>query len=191
MIDLSALPTASLAFELMEFGGILTPPLGGPSQKITRLGTRHRFAIETAPVSPASLWPATIAAAKEAGAVIRISQPGQRPWVGPEPTVAQVTIGGTSLPLAGLQPNMAIGPRWLSIVHAGRRYAHQVLVGAIAAADGTATVTITPMLRVPLAAGDKVEFIRPKAEGWLTGSLGWSVPRSRVTGFSLVLEEAE
>ena len=192
MIDLTGIAFTDMQPSLMEFGGVQHGALGGPSQLITRLGNRFVFALALPPLPAASPWPALIVAAKQEGALVRISEPG---WARPAegaPTVAAAVGGGVVVPVTGATPGLTLpAGKWLSIVHAGRRYAHLVTAAAVMPAAGAAVnVGITPMLRTPLAAGDVVEITTPKAQGLLVDRIGWALGRNRLpTMTTLALEE--
>ena len=76
-VDLTALPIADREPELLDFGGILTPPLGGPAQRIDRPGSRWAFDFVTPPMSAVDVrkWSALLSRAKAVGGIVRITQP--------------------------------------------------------------------------------------------------------------------
>lgn len=193
-VDLTALPIAACTPTLMEFGGLLTPALGGPVQRIDRLGSRWAFAFETAsmPVEPAGRqWAARLARAKREGALLRITQPGLVIGTPGTPVVATNIASGRLVGLSGLTAGYVVREgQWISLVVGGQRYADQVTTAATASGSGTVTLQLQNLLRVPLAGGEVVEIASPKVEGWIEGDFGWDVPKSRMARFGFTVREA-
>lgn len=189
MIDLTGLKFSAVEPSLLEFGGIQRGSLGGPSQNIQRLGNRWAFALALPPLPAGTPWTGLIAAAKQEGALIRILEPNYTGGAIGAPTVRTVTAGGTSVPLQGLTPNATVPSKWISFIVGGVRYAHLIVAPAAANGQGQTTITVTPMLRVPLPAGTIAEIGSPKAQGLLVDRLSWSLGTSRLIGFTLQLEE--
>lgn len=193
-IDLTGLPIAAAVPMVADFGGMLTPGLGGPVQRIDRLGTRWKWKVSTPPmrVEPdGRQWAAQLARARVEGALLPISQPDMPVVAFGTPVVASATAAGRLVPLSGLTAGVTIvAGRWLSIVHAGQRYLDQVAAQVIAASDGTATVRLQNLIRVALAANDAVELAVPKIEGWVTGFDSWTLDNKRMTAFEITVEEA-
>lgn len=163
---------------LMSFGAVLTPFLGGPSQRINRLGTRWALQVTMAPM-PADpqgrLWVNALARAFEAGAVMAVPQdidvgsPGA-------PLVSAAVTSGTALPLKGMTAGYQLKEgQFLSIIHAGRRYLHMVSGAVTVAGGGTVSAPIWPMLRTSLSVNDVVEIAQPMIEGWIDGKFDWDI----------------
>lgn len=189
MIDLTGLSFAEMQPSLLEFGGIQRPTMGGASQQLNRLGTRFAFALALPPLPSSTAWTATIALAKQQGALIRLPEPAYNGQPTAPASVAAAVAGGVSVQVAGLAPGFQMPSKWVSFVHGGRRYAHLVVSATPAASDGTSAFTVTPMLRTNLAAGDLVELFGVKAQGLLVDKLSWALPKSRLISFTLSLEE--
>ena len=192
-IDLSGLPIASAVPSLIEFGGVLTPSLGGPSQHVDRLGNRWAMQYQTAPMAlepDGRRWAAKLTLAKRQGALLKVSPPNFDP-IGPgSPTVAATTLSGRSVPIAGMTRNHPIrSGQWMSIVHGARRYLDMIVADTASAPDGTAMLTIANLLRVPLAVGDLVELGRPMIEGNIGGVFSWPWQNNRLTVFAFTIEE--
>jgi hypothetical protein len=189
MIDLTGLPIAAIEPSLVEFGGIQRGSLGGPSQNLQRLGNRWAFGLALPPLPAASPWPGLIAAAKQQGALIRLPEPGYTGGGLGTPIVRAATAGGTSVPLSGMTANAQIPAKWISFIVGGVRYVHLIVTPAATNGFGETTITITPMLRVPLPFGTIVEIGQPKAQGLLVDRLSWGLGSNRLQSFSLQLEE--
>lgn len=194
-VDLTVLKLLSAPPSLMEYGGLLTPALGGPVQRIDRLGTRWSVAVETPPMEmepDGRKWSALITRAKKQGALIAYPLGDFNPGAPGAPVVAAATQSGTSVSLSGLTSNYAVrAGQPVSIVHLGRRYFDFVSEQVIAGAAGTATIVLQNLLRTPLSAGDVVELAKPKLEGWIDGVLTWPHDLSGVTAFTFSVSEAQ
>ena len=192
-IDLSGIPIKSAVPSLIEFGGTVTPSLGGPVQRIDRLGNRWAMQFQTAPMALEPVgrrWAAQLVLAKRQGAMLKVSPPNFDPIAPGNPVVAATTLSGRSVPIAGMTRNHPVRTgQWVSFVHGGQRYLDMIVADTASAADGTATLTIANLLRVPLAAGDVVELGRPMIEGSIGGVLSWPWQNSRLTVFDFTIEE--
>lgn len=193
-IDLTGIPIRSAEPILQEFGGLLTPAMGGPVQRIERPGSRWALQIETPPmpVEPdGRRWASRIGRAKRAGAVIEIPQPGLVIGAPGAPRVAGAFVGGRLIQLGGLTAGYAVREgQWISIIVAGRRYADQIVGDAAASAGGLVTVALQNLLRVPLAGNEVVEIASPKIEGWLEESFSFPLDVAHMTSFGLTISEA-
>ncbi|CAD7336046.1 hypothetical protein FIM10_04015 [Sphingomonadales bacterium 56] len=162
---------------VQSFGSILRPFLGGPSQRINRLGTRWALQVSM-PLMRAEVartWTSALSRGSEDGVIMPIPQdiaignPGA-------PKVSAAVSAGTALPLKGLTAAYAVrAGQFLSIIRGGRRHVHIFSADAVASGSGTMTAAIWPMLRVALATDDVVEIAAPKIEGWLDASFEWDV----------------
>ena len=195
MIDLSDILLNEAEPALLDFGGTLTPALGGARQRIQRLGTRWSFAMRTPDLDAEPdlrIWSSRLAQAKLETGLVWIPEPNL--VFGPEgaPRVAQAVAGGTSLPLSGLSARLAIPEgKWLSIIHDGRRYVYRVARDLVASAGGAVTLPIYPMLRTVLTPGDVVELAVPKVQGEIEGDFSWGVPVSGHAPLSFTIAEEE
>lgn len=166
----------------IDFGGELTPGLGGPVQRVNRMG--NRFGIDCAGV-PVPEYPdgeiltATLRLAKQNGAIFPWPVPRGAPATSyGSPVVNGAVAAGTSVPIRGLTVGAVIRfGQFFSIITGGWRYLY-AHAGTSVAADGSghATVTIDPMLRASLVDGDVVELATPKIQGLLSsGDLEWDI----------------
>ncbi len=165
---------------LIDWGGQLRPPLGGPVQTIDRLGTR--FALDvTVPLQYAEpdgrIWSARLMQAKLYGALFAFGQDGLDIGAPGSPVVNGDTSGGTTLYLRSATPGYVFREgQFLSLVQ-GRRYLHNVTADTVVAGDGTVTLPILPMLRIGFSDGNLAEVAAPKIQGSLSGNdLSWSRP---------------
>jgi hypothetical protein len=193
-VDLTGIPIRASTITRVRFGGVLQGALGGPVQHVDRAGDRYTQSIETPPMAvqpDAREWHALLLAAEKDGGLFRISQPDFDVGAPGVVTIAANTSAGTSIPVAGLAAGYTVRRgQWFSIVHAGRRYADQARNSVTAAADGTATIVMQNLLRVPVSVGDLVEIAQPKIEGSVSG-VPLELPTNRRTSFSFTVSEDE
>lgn len=180
-IDLPPLPRlAMVEVELMDFGGDLTSPLGGPTQRILRLGSRFmaRVQMPALDLACAGAWLAVRNRAKAEGLPVRmgIKQLGDGSVAG---TPNAVAGAGTELELSA--PGATVGLLF-SFVKSGVSYLHQVT--AVAGVD----INVAPALRAD-PAGLALEFAAPEIEG-LMNSASWSVAMARFAGQTFTVTEA-
>ena len=159
---------------MLDWGGALTPPNGGPTQNLMRLGTRHSldFTLPLMPTEPdGRIWAAKLRLAKLYGALLPFGQDGLNIGAPGAPLVDGGGQAGTILVLRGFRPwyVVRIG-RAFSLVHEGRRYLHFAADQGFAGADGSLTLDIFPMLRVIPDDADVCEFGKPMIQGSLTGN---------------------
>lgn len=167
-----ALKTDSPA--MLDWGGALTPPNGGPVQTLMRLGTRHSldFTLPPMPTEPLGrLWASKLRQAKLYGALLAFGQDGFNVGAPGAIVVDGAGQSGTTLNVRGGTPRYAIREgQAFSVVTSGRRYLHFAAAGVILGADGKAAVPLFPMLRVFPADGDACEVARPMIQGSLSGN---------------------
>jgi hypothetical protein len=193
-IDLSALKYRTAKPRYLDYGGELVPALGGPIQRINRLGNRFALQVhlKTVPEEPdGRIIAQMLRLAKQQGAMFRWPQPGLQIGAPGSPVVDGAVSGGTSLPIRGATPHYAIRfGQAVSIIHGGRRYLATATAPTIVGADGRATVPIDPMLRTALSDGDTVEIAKPMIEGLLdSGDLEWEIMGSPFSSYSFTIRE--
>jgi hypothetical protein len=157
---------------MIDFGGTLTPPLGGSAQRLNRLGSRYAitYAVDFDTDEEFRRFAQRLRRAKREGARVRFPQVGIAIGAPSSPLVDGATAGGTSLPLKELSPYYAVREgQFLSIIVDGQRYVHSVDAEAIANADGEVELTITPELRISLVGDEEVEMAVVYIEGLLDG----------------------
>jgi hypothetical protein len=179
---------------LIDFGGDLTPPLGGAVQRLDRLGSR--WAVEVTMPSmdrdEARVWIARLVKAKHSSALLPWPQSADFGAEG-APRVNGAGQSGTVLSIDGLPANKAV-PEGLffAIVTGGRRYIHQVSAPAVASGGGAVTLSIEPMLRVRPTDNAVVEMAAPLIEGMVQGQeFGWTVDLAQIYGLTFTLSERE
>ncbi len=195
MIDLSPMRfTEPSGPTLLEFGGVIVPPLGAPRQRVDRAGDRWswRFITPWVPMeAEGRQWSALLTRAKKVGARVPVIQQGLRPRAYGSPLLKTATLSGRFLPLKGLQPGIEIGAgQWLNVFDAdGNGYLDQVATRVMASAAGEATVEIQNLLRAPLAVDSRVELVKPTIEGDVEGVVEWPVQLNGTTRFEFTVTE--
>tara|TARA_Y100000815_G_scaffold75179_1_gene63935 strand:- start:440 stop:1027 length:588 start_codon:yes stop_codon:yes gene_type:complete len=193
-IDLTYLKIRDVDPVPLDFGSTITGALGAPTQHIDRLGNRWTMAVVTPPMKyepDGRLTSIDMDMALLEGGVFSVRVPGFKPGTPGSPVLASDVTSGRSIALSGLTPNYAIkkgAP--ISIVHGGRRYFDRVRAQVIAASDGTATISIRNLIRVPLTSGDVVEIGAPKIEGSISEYRA-PIPVNGLISFSFRITEDE
>lgn len=161
-------PTPSLIGSASQ----LAPALGGPVQRIARVGGRWRFEVRVAAQSGAAALAWTVLAEEDAVFALRLPQPGIVLGTPGTPRVAGGSQTGNTLGIDGLAASypLQLG-QWLSIVIDGQRYLYRSTAN-VAASGGALTAFLNPALRVSPNDNDVVEIDAPTVEGFVTLSRG-------------------
>lgn len=159
---------------MIDFGGALTPALGGPVQTIMRLGTRHALEVtlpkmRTEPTG--RIWSSKLRQAKLFGAIMVFPQDGLTVGLAGAPVVDGAGQAGMTLALRGFRPSYAVREgQAFSLINDGERYLHFAAAPAVADSAGEMVLSIFPMLRVIPDDGAVCEFASPKIQGSLSGN---------------------
>ncbi|KFG90728.1 hypothetical protein BV98_001440 [Sphingobium herbicidovorans NBRC 16415] len=189
-----AVPSGAEPF-LRDFGTVLTPFLGGPEQRINRLGTRFGLRVTLPPMSTrdkALIVQSRLLRAREDRLLMEWPQPDFDTGNPGAPLVSAVVASGTTLPLKGMTPGYVIKEgQMVSIIHGGRRYMEMASADATVGAGGTVSATIWPLLRSSLSVNDVVEIAAPKIEGLVSpgDELSWQISVDRLASFSFTISE--
>lgn len=160
----------------VDFGGVLTPFLGGPVQSIGRIGTRLGLRVLFPPIR------GTIARQFQARLLRGLQERVLLPWPllefdpgsPPNPQINALS-SGTAISVKGLGAGYVYQEgQPLSVVHGGRRYTHIMSGGGAADGSGVAAIGIYPPSRVTYAVNDTVEIEEPKIEGLVNPGEEWS-----------------
>jgi hypothetical protein len=189
------LPVSAEA-SLMRFGIDLVPPLGGVTQRVSRIGSRFRVALAYPPMvrTDAEAMLGALASADTAGesVIALFPQPAQVDPVG-SPLVNGGSQSGSSLICDGfLAGAMIPAGTMISFTKSSRIYLHMVTTAATASGAGAATLAIAPMLRVSPADNAALSIISPQVEGLIEGdTISWSVNSAGHYQIGFSLAEAE
>jgi len=173
---------ATVAPRLLRFGGDLLSALGGPTQRIVRLGSRFSVDVQlpTLDAECAGRWVGAMLRADTLGETVSLIVP----QLGDGKVVAAAAgtgaVGASSLAITG-GANMKAGLLF-SFQAGGRAYLHQVthLISAT-------QIGIAPLLRVAIN-GAALNFATPTVEGFVEET-AWSVEFLRFVGQSFSLTE--
>jgi hypothetical protein len=181
---------------LLDFGGVQTPPGGGASQKLYRLGDRYALAPTMPPIRTepdGRIWASKLIQAQREGAIFAFPQPDLVIGDPGSPVVDGAGQAGMVLNLRGFTAGYLVRDgQFFSIIHGGRRYLH--CARGDLAADGTGKISlpIQPMLRIAPADGAVCEFAAPKIEGLLDGqAVEWEHQLEPYTLVNFSITESE
>jgi len=167
-----ALPSCPLPNEarpfLVDAGGFLTPFLGGPVQRINRLGMRFgvRFVMPELEGQEARSYIVKLLRGRTDRVVIDWPQTIYSDDDPGSPSIQVGVSGGTAIQVKGLTPGYEFAEgQPFSVIHASRRYVYMTTSTATAGIGGVAVLAIWPPLRTPLSADDVLEVATPKIEG--------------------------
>lgn len=194
-VELPASPgPASVAWEMLDFGGTLQGPLGGAAQRVNRLGNRWKATVTMPALTPvqAREWTAALVQGLRLGVLWRIRQVGTPTGGAGSPLVAGAGQAGFALDIDGMTAGYAWrAGQFISLLLSGRRYVHQLSAAGRAAGAGTAELPLEPALRVTPADNAVVEIGKPYIEGLLEDVPAWSLDVDRLArGFSFTITEA-
>ena len=193
-VDLPATPgPVEVAIRQIDFGGTLTPGLGGPVQRINRNGNRFAVAVQLPPMKPidARAWLVALNRGVREGVRWRLRQVELLPGSPGTVRVNGAGQAGTSLQVDGANPNypFRLG-QFFNIIHSGQYYLHQVAAPVNASSTGTATLSIETPLRIEPADNALIEIGQPLVEGLLADNgFEWSIDRARLVGISFTIME--
>jgi len=197
MIDLPDYPSpANAAPALVDFGAFLTPSLGGPVQRVERMGSRFKIAVTMPPMLNPKLgrqWVARLIRGKQEGARMAWPLQGFDPGNPGDIKVASAGAAGRSLPVKAATPNYIFREgQFFSVVVTGRHFLYMVTAETIASATGTATLPIEPMLRVSPPVDAVCWFGKPMVEGFIQGQeFAWEMALANFVGMGFELAEME
>lgn len=195
MIDLTHIRQTIAEPELVDFGASLRPFLGGPSQRLDRLGTRHAISVQM-PVmkveSEGRKWIVRLIRAKQEDGFIRFPQVGFRVGAcGFAITVATATEGGRVLSITGATPRYAVREgQALTVASNGRKFFYIASAQTVLDANGAGDVELDVPLREEVLVGDAVNIAAPEIAGRIMeDGWKWSIDTAGTVGLSFRIEE--
>ena len=193
-----ALPTSPAPMgidpQLLDFGGVITPSLGGVQQRLNRVGNRWAITVQLPPMPAEPLGRQWVAALAEG-----LTDTVLLPW--PQVDFAAGSPGatlvnganqtGSTLNIDGFAANFALRRgQFFSVIVSSQRYLYQVRADINANGAGAVALPITPMIRKSPADNAVCEFAAPMIEGFLQGSgVAWSVDVARMAGLQFTIAE--
>lgn len=181
---------------LRDFGGVLTPFLGGPEQRINRVGTRFGLRVTMPPLESSvdgRLFVARLNQAKIDRLVMEWPLLDFDPGSPGSPLVSATTASGSTIPIKTMTAGYAAKEgQFFSVIHSSRRYIHMLTADFTADGSGLATAAIFPPLRVGLSTNDVLEFAQPMIEGHVVpgDELSWEMSVDRLIGIGFSVMEA-
>ena len=197
MIDLPEYPSPNGAeAALIDFGAFLTPALGGPVQRINRLGNRHRINVSMPTMQNdkyGRAWVNSLKRGKTEGARMEWPLLGFKPGNPGTVLVNGADQAGTTLIVDGATANYAFRvDQPFSIETDGQHFLYFVAEETVADGSGNATLTITPALRRSPTNNDVCHFAKPMVEGFIHGNeMIWQMQLGNLLGIAFELHESE
>jgi hypothetical protein len=198
-----ALPTGGVATATPRFldrGGVLKAIAGGSDQRLDRIGDKMGASFTTKPMKgeEARIWSSRLIRGRKEKASIKFPQPGVSIAQSVDYTVdgaqgAQVSTLLVKTASAGEIGKTFKEGQFITVIHLGIRYVHQVTADTVVSGLQKATLPIQPPTRFAPADNDVVEVISPKIEGYVSAdsALEWSADQAKVYQFQFDIEEAK
>lgn len=182
----------------IDFGGVLTPLLGGEQQRINRLGSRWGLTVRLPRMkleSQRRTWIAALSQGLQEGVMLRFPQVDFVNDVtgGGSTLVNGANQIGSTLNIDGITPGkIAKYGQFFSVPVAGERFVYMVAADTTANASGQMALPIFPMIRKSPADNSACEFGAPFLQGFLQDNRpSWTVDIARTVGLEFtVLERA-
>lgn len=181
---------------LRDFGGTLTPFLGGPEQLLIRAGTRFGARVSVPPMRTDDLgrvYISRLLQGRHNGILMRWPLLEFNPGTPGSPLIATAASSGSTIQLKGLTAayNIKEG-QFFSIIVNGKRYLHMATAGVVASGTGTATVSIFPLLRKAVAVNNVVELAQPMIEGFVSpgDEYSWEIASNRFMNINFTIMES-
>lgn len=195
MIDLTHIRQTIAEPELVDFGASLRPFLGGPSQRLDRLGTRHAISVQMPPMyveSEGRQWIVRLIRAKQEDGFIEFPQVGFRVGApGYNITAAAAVEGGRVLTVTGGTPGYGVREgQALTITSNGRRFFYLASKQVMFDAAGSGAIELDVPLREEVTVGDPVNLAQPLIAGRIMeDGWKWSIDTAGTVGLSFRIEE--
>lgn len=197
VISLPTFPSPNgMQVMLRDFGGVLTPFLGGPEQLVVRVGTRFGARVSIPPMRSDELgriYVSRLLQGRLNGVLMRWPLLEFNPGNPGSPLVAAAASSGSSIQLKGLTAGYVVKEgQYFSIITNGRRYLYMATSDVTASGTGMATVSIFPLLRKSIATNDVVEMAQPMIEGLISpgDELGWEIASNRFMNINFTIMES-
>jgi hypothetical protein len=162
----------------IDFGLTQTPPGGGVSQRLDRLGSRWALDLEFPNTQEGATLRSLLVPlllARSAGASYPWPQPGLTIGSPGSVLVNGASQTGTTLNVDAFAASYPVqAGQFFSILTGGRRYLHMVTAAVTASGGGVAALSIFPALRTSPADNSPCNFLSPVIEGLIAGQeMAW------------------
>lgn len=186
-VALPANGVATASPRFIDRGGVLRAALGGPDQRLDRLGSRFGLDVQLKPMKAddARIWIARLIRGMRERATIRFPQPGLAAS-GDLTSAAAAAANAESISVSGATASANEG-RFISFIVGGRHYVHQIK------STSGSPIGIQPPLRVSVASGLSIK-LNPASvtiEGYVLGDpMTWTIDQAKIYGLAFSLEES-
>jgi len=169
--------------QLVRTSGDLVSTLGGPTQRITRLGSRYAASVELPSLDAecAAKWLACPLRAEAEGDTLGLIMPQMIDVTFMNGTNGTGAAGSSAITFVGHAPSPGM---WFSFNDSNRNYLHLITTVDVAAK----TARIAPLLRVAMP-GSLMEFTTPFLEGFVDDT-SWSLEYFRFVGHRFNVTES-
>lgn len=197
MIELPPCPIiVSASPKLVGYFTDQQPTLGGPGNRVSRLGDKWGIDVVTGAAEYAAegmTYLARLLRGMTDTVLLAFPEPGVPAQDYGAPVVSTAGASGRLLPIGGQKPGAVIREgKFLSVVIGGRRYLYQAAATMTVPPGGAIDLPIYPILRRQPPVGAVVELAQPKIEGFVQGSeQSWQVSRSKYLPFNFSIVEVE
>ena len=180
---------------LRDFGAVLTPFLGGPEQRINRLGMRFGLRLTMPPMDAdeGMVYLSRLLQGRQSTVILPWPLLDFDPGTPGAPLVSAAVASGTTIPIKGLTPGYQVKEgQFFSVIHSGRRYVYMFTADATANGSGNLSAAIFPLLRTALSTNDVIEIAQPKIEGLVMPGeeISWQIGLDNAREFSFSVLEA-
>lgn len=197
MLDLPQNPgPANVTFSLIDYGRVITGPLGGADVRVDRAGTRFKLSVNMPAMNTArgaQKYISRLMRGKSEGCRLSLPLGDFKPGTPGLPVVAVDDPQGDTLSMSGFAPSYIIREgQFFSVEHSGQHFVYTAAEDAVCAADGTVELNIYPPLRASYSIGDRCHFLEPKIEGFIEGNeMMWNLAVDQNTSFNYAIRERE
>jgi hypothetical protein len=193
-LPLDAIPNGATP-GYVDFGGFLTPALGGRVQRIDRMGNRFKMAFTFPPFKAADLGRIVVSRlirAKTEGIRLDVPMLGFKPGAVGYPLVDGAGQSGRTLTADGFTPHYAIREgQWFNHIQGDDCLLYNMDAAVMADASGEAELDLSPMLRIEPADNDVLNFAKPMIQGYVLGEeWRWEWNLAHHVGIEFEVEEA-
>lgn len=196
VISLPTFPSPNgMQVMVRDFGGVLTPFLGGPEQLVVRPGTRFGARVSVPPMRSDELgriYVSRLVQGRINGILMRWPLLEFNPGSPGSPLIAAGASSGSTIQIKGLSSGYVIKEgQYFSIITGGRRYLYMA-TNNVTSSGGNATVSIFPLLRKAVVTNDVVEMAQPMIEGLISpgDELGWEIASNRFMNINFTIMES-
>jgi hypothetical protein len=198
MIELPVSPAPAAATPYMlDFGTLLRPSLGGPTQKVNRLGNRFGISVTMPPMKSPKLgriWLSRLIQAQSEGARMRWPLQGFDAGAPGDIKVSGTGQLGSSLSVKEGEPDYYLREgQFFSILTGGRHYLYMIATEDFIGSDGSALIDkIAPMIRAAHLDNDPLFLGPPMIDGVVIGDRReWEWSIANLTGLQFEIQEME